>query len=210
MAKYNLFLGINIGYSPLDTICTQIGLTDNNLMNIFKGQASLSNANFLVILVALLIPLLAVLTQWIGLKLAPTANNNNTQPGQEENPMMSSMKMMNTFMPIMSGVFCFTLPAGMGIYWIVGAVVRSIQQVAINKYIDKMDIDKVIEKNTAKYEEKLKKKGILVQGINNKAKSSTKYVNPYAKNTKSETVSSVNNKSGLSKGRSPYTSSVDT
>ncbi len=193
LAKYNLFLGINIGYSPLDTICTQIGLTDNNLMNIFKGQASLSNANFLVILVALLIPLLAVLTQWIGLKLAPTANNNNTQPGQEENPMMSSMKMMNTFMPIMSGVFCFTLPAGMGIYWIVGAVVRSIQQVAINKYIDKMDIDKVIEKNTAKYEEKLKKKGILVQGINNKAKSSTKYVNPYAKNTKSETVSSVNN-----------------
>ncbi|MBR5356196.1 MAG: YidC/Oxa1 family membrane protein insertase, partial [Lachnospiraceae bacterium] len=130
---------------------------------------------------AVMIPLLAALTQWIGVKLAPNAQQNTAAQGQEENPMMSSMKMMNTFMPIMSAVFCFSLPAGMGIYWIVGAVVRCIQQVAINKYIDKMDIDKVIEKNTAKYEEKLKKKGIIAQGINNKAKSSTKYVNPYAR-----------------------------
>ena len=151
----------------------------------------------LVIVVAVMIPLLAALTQWIGVKLAPTAQNNNNNNGQEENPMMSSMKMMNTFMPLMSAFFCFTLPAGMGIYWIVGAVVRSVQQIAINKYIDRMDIDKVIEKNTAKYEEKLKKKGIFTQGINDKAKNYTKYVNPYAKNNnnaKSDTLSSVNNK----------------
>ena len=129
-----------------------------------------------------MIPLLAALTQWISVKLAPTAQNDDQKKGQEENPMMSSMKMMNTFMPIMSAFFCLSLPAGMGIYWIVGAVVRTIQQVAINKYIDKMDIDKVIEKNQAKYAEKLKKKGVIAQGINDRAKSSTKYVNPYARN----------------------------
>ena len=180
LEKYNLFLGINIGYSPLDTIKSSW---------IEKPEGWV-----LLILVAVMIPLLAALTQWIGVKLAPNANGNATQPGQEENPMMSSMKMMNTFMPIMSAVFCFTLPAGMGIYWIVGAVVRSVQQVAINKYIDKMDIDKVIEKNTAKYEEKLKKKGVLTKGIYDKAKNNTKFVNPYERNAKNDTLSSVNNK----------------
>ena len=167
LEKFNLFLGINIGYSPLDTIKS--------------SWADKPEGWILLILVAVMIPLLAALTQWIGVKLAPTAQQNNTPQNQEENPMASSMKMMNTFMPIMSAVFCFTLPAGMGIYWIVGAVVRCIQQVAINKYIDKMDIEKVIEKNTAKYDEKLKKKGVMAQGIMNKATSNAKYVNPYAK-----------------------------
>jgi YidC/Oxa1 family membrane protein insertase len=53
-----------------------------------------------------------------------------------------------------------------------------------------MDVDKVIEKNTAKYEEKLKKKGVLAQGINNKAKSNTKYVNPYARNNNNASAKS--------------------
>ena len=176
MEKFNLFLGINIGYSPLDTIKSSWEVAHVN------GSLEFSFTWVLPILVAVMIPLLAALTQWISVKLAPTAQNDDSKKGQEENPMMSSMKMMNTFMPIMSAVFCFSLPAGMGIYWIVGAVVRTIQQVAINKYIDKMDIDKVIEKNTKKYEEKLKKKGVIAQGINDKAKSSTKYVNPYARN----------------------------
>ena len=180
LAKYNLFLGINIGYSPLDTIKSSwAGRADNSTW-------------FLLILVAVMIPLLAALTQWVGIKLAPNAQQNTTTPGQEENPMMSSMKMMNTFMPIMSAVFCFTLPAGMGIYWIVGAVVRSVQQIAINKIIDKMDIDQIIAKNTEKYNEKLKKKGLLGQGIAGKANNNTKYVNPYAKSSRANNLNNAN------------------
>ena len=64
------------------------------------------------------------------------------------------MKMMNTMMPIMSAFFCYTLPAGMGLYWIAGSVVRSVQQVVINKHIDKMDIDEVIKKNKEKQAKK--------------------------------------------------------
>ena len=169
---FNTFLGINIGYSPMD-----------NIKSAWADRLTGDSYGWiLVIVVAVMIPLLAALTQWISVKLAPTAQNDDQKKGQEENPMMSSMKMMNTFMPIMSAFFCLSLPAGMGIYWIVGAVVRTIQQVAINKYIDKMDIDKVIEKNQTKYAEKLKKKGVIAQGINDRAKSSTKYVNPYARN----------------------------
>ena len=90
--------------------------------------------------------------------------------------MMQSMKMMNNFMPIMSAVFCFTLPSGMGLYWIVGAVVRSIQQVLINKHIDKMDIDEVIKKNEEKQKKKLIKAGIDPNTVNKNATMNTRNV----------------------------------
>ena len=60
-------------------------------------------------------------------------------------------------MPFMSAWFCFTLPCGMGLYWIAGSVVRTIQQIVINKHIDKMDFDKLIEKNKEKSAKKLAK-----------------------------------------------------
>ena len=71
--------------------------------------------------------------------------------------MASSMKTMNMIMPIMSAWFCFTLPSGMGLYWVAGSVVRSIQQVIINRHIDKMDFDEIIQKNSAKSAKKLEK-----------------------------------------------------
>ena len=52
--------------------------------------------------------------------------------------MASSMKTMNYIMPLMSAWFCFTLPAGMGLYWIAGSVIRSLQQIFINKSVDRM------------------------------------------------------------------------
>ena len=42
-------------------------------------------------------------------------------------------------------------------YWVAGSVVRSIQQVLINKHIDKMDFEEVIKKNSAKSAKKLEK-----------------------------------------------------
>ena len=50
----------------------------------------------------------------------------------------------------------------MGIYWIASAVVRSIIQVFMNKHIDNMDIDAMIEKNMEKYNEKKQKKAMLI------------------------------------------------
>jgi YidC/Oxa1 family membrane protein insertase len=62
----------------------------------------------------------------------------------------------------------------MGLYWVVGAVARSIQQVLINKHIDKMDIDAEIAKNEEKYKEKLKKQGIDPAKLNAAARTNTK------------------------------------
>lgn len=173
---YNNFLGLNIGNSPMDTMKT-----------------AFAAGNYLLLAGAIAIPVLAAVTQWLNYKLMPqAATNDDNKKKQSSNDtaeaMQQSMKMMNTLMPIMSAWFCLTLPAGMGLYWVIGAVVRSIQQVAINKHIDKMDIDAEIEKNVEKYKEKLKKQGIdaaklqAASRINTKNISSkTSYQNSSAK-----------------------------
>ncbi len=160
---YNNFLGLNIGYSPWDTI---------------KMEWVADERNWLIIIGAVAIPLLSAFTQWLNVKLSPTQANDNKNASPEENPMMASMKTMNTVMPLMSAFFCFTLPAGMGLYWVAGAVIRMIQMIAINKYFDSIDVDAVIAKNTERYREKMKKQGMLVEGINERAKNSTRNMQP--------------------------------
>ena len=160
---YNNFLGLNIGNTPMDTI-----------------QSAFAAGNYLLLIGAISIPVLAAVTQWINYKLMPQASDNNPKDKKNQNDtaeaMAQSMKTMNTIMPIMSAWFCLTLPAGMGLYWVIGAVVRSIQQIAINKHIDKMDIDAEIQKNIEKYNEKLKKQGIDPAKLNAAARTNTKKI----------------------------------
>lgn len=162
--SYNNFLGLNIANSPMDTIKSAFAAND-----------------YLLLAGAVAIPVLSAVTQWINYKLMPQAANDEKdkkkQPANDTAAaMQQSMKTMNTIMPIMSAWFCLTLPAGMGLYWVIGAVVRSIQQVAINKHIDKMDIDAEIEKNVEKYKEKLKKQGIDPAKLNAAARTNTKNI----------------------------------
>jgi len=156
--EYNNFLGLNIANSPS-----------------FMLKEAFTAGAYLMVVVALMIPFLAAFTQWLNVKLMPQPDTKG-KDGQE-NSMAASMKMMNTMMPIMSAVFCFTLPAGMGIYWVAGAVVRSVQQVLINKHIDKIDMDDVIQKNLEKREKKLEKMGISGKQINDNASINTKRMN---------------------------------
>ena len=158
--KYNNFLGLNIANSPSYII-----------------KDAYSSGKFLMIIGALLIPLLAALTQWINTKLMPQAENNNNKQG---NSMEASMKTMNLMMPIMSAVFCFTLPCGMGLYWIAGAVIRSIQQVVINKHLDKQDIDALIEQNMEKAKKKREKKGVTSSTLMSSANKNTKTISEKA------------------------------
>jgi len=161
--NYNNFLGLNIGYSPKEIITT-----------------AFTNHSYLLVFGAILIPVLSAVTQWINVKLTPASNNQKTG-NEQADQMASSMKAMNTFMPLMSAFFCLTLPAGMGIYWIAGSVVRSIQQVVINKHIDKMDLDEVIRKNVEKKNAKLKKAGIDPNKLTQNANMSTKSMASKAK-----------------------------
>lgn len=177
--SYNNFLGLNIANSPSFTV----------------GQA-FDNGQWLLLIGAILIPLLSALTQWINVKLMPKSNQPDPKNQNEQQAaMMSSMKMMNYMMPITSAIFCFTLPAGMGLYWIAGSVVRTIQQIAINKYIDKMDIDKIIAKNTEKYE---KKKEKIAQMGGYDLDTMNKYANMRTKNISSDKEVDYSGNSNLS------------
>ncbi len=133
--EYNQFLGLNIANSPSDIVSTSI-------------QAGAWG----LVIGALLIPVLSALTQWINTKLIPQSTNKD-----DDNPMASSLKTMNVVMPLMSAFLCYTLPCGMAIYWIAGSVVRSIQQIAINKHFDKMDFEDIIKQNAEKSKKKMEK-----------------------------------------------------
>lgn len=134
---YNNFLGLHMGDSPSDLI-----------------KRGMEAGAWGIVIGAVLIPVLSAVTQWINVKLMPQQPKSDNE---KANSMAASMKTMNMFMPLMSAWFCFTLPAGMGLYWVAGSVVRSIQQVLINKHIDKMDFEEVIKKNSAKSAKKLEK-----------------------------------------------------
>jgi YidC/Oxa1 family membrane protein insertase len=161
LSHYNNFLGLNISDSPSDMI-----------------KAGLSAGTYGIVIGAILIPVLAAFTQFINVKLMPQANNSGQN--EQADAMMASMKTMNLMMPIMSAIFCYTLPSCLGIYWIAGAVIRTIQQIAINKHIDKIDFDEMIQKNMEKTEKERRKKGVAQDTLNNAAHMNTKTISSRA------------------------------
>ena len=138
----------------------------------------IKTGSLILIIAALAIPLLSWATQMLNLKLMPQAA---TQGGDENNAMASSMKTMNTVMPLMSAFFCFTFPVGLGIYWIASSVVRSIQQLLINRHLNKMNIDDLVNENMKKMEAKRAKEGLPPQKITNQAHQSARNINKIEK-----------------------------
>ncbi len=135
-------------------------------MNMFFGinLATAPWQGFDKINIAWIIPVLSGLTQWYS-----TILMMKNQPNNDDSPMGQNMKSMNSVMPLMSVWFCFTLPAGLGLYWIASAAARILQQLAINKYLEKIDIEKMVEDNLKKSNEKRAKKGLAPQRIDKNA-----------------------------------------
>ena len=117
----------------------------------------IKTGSLILIIAALAIPLLSWVTQMLNLKLMPqaaTQNGNN-----DNNAMASSMKTMNTVMPLMSAFFCLTFQIGLGLYWIASSAVRCVIQVIMNKIFDKVDVEDLIAKNVEKNNKKKAKRG---------------------------------------------------
>lgn len=152
---FNTFLGVNMAETP-----------QAMLMEGFKTGA------MLLIIAALLIPVLSGLTQWISIKLTPQA----AAQGEENNQMASQMKMMNVMMPMLSVFMCFTFQAGLGIYWIVSAIVRCIQQLLVNRHLSKIPVHDLIEKNMEKMKKKQEKNGVSADVLNKNAQRNVKNI----------------------------------
>ncbi len=147
----NFFLGMNISDSPFAIIAS-----------------SLQSHSYLLVLLALLVPFTSYASQMLNIKLMPQAD---TDPNSA---MAKQMKMMNITMPLFSLVLCFTVPVGLGIYWVFSSLTRSVQQFFVNKHIQNLDLDEVIAKNQEKRKKKLEKMGISEEQIRNSARISTR------------------------------------
>ena len=155
LLHFNYFLGLNISDTPWYII--KSNFTDK------------PDKWLLFVILALLIPVLSYLTQMLNIKLMPQATNGNDQ-------VASQMKMMNLMMPLMSLFFCFTVPVGLGIYWICSALVRGIQQFFVNRHIENLDLEAVMAKNEEKAKNKRKKMGLSEDYIKKAAQIKTKSI----------------------------------
>lgn len=160
LLHFNYFLGLNISDTPWYII--KSNFTDK------------PDKWLLFVILALLIPVLSYLTQMINIKLMPQATNGNDQ-------MANQMKMMNLMMPLMSLFICFTVPVGLGIYWICSALVRGIQQFFVNRHIENLDLEAVMAKNEEKAKKKREKMGLSEDYIKKAAQIKTKSIDNKAK-----------------------------
>lgn len=155
LLHFNYFLGLNISDTPWYII--KSNFTDK------------PDKWLLFVILALLIPVLSYLTQMLNIKLMPQATNGNDQ-------VANQMKMMNLMMPLMSLFMCFTVPVGLGIYWICSALVRGIQQFFVNRHIENLDLEAVMAKNEEKAKKKRKKMGLSEDYIKKAAQIKTKSI----------------------------------
>lgn len=152
--KINNLFGLNISDNPWHII-----------------QTSWSDKAFGFVILALLIPILSYVTQLINIKMAPAASSD---PNDQ---MARQMKTMNLLMPLMSFFICFSVPVGLGFYWIVGAVIRTVQMIVINHHIKNLDLNKIIEKNKEAAAKKREKRGIYENQIREAAQMRTRTLN---------------------------------
>ncbi|MCP1111109.1 YidC/Oxa1 family membrane protein insertase [Lachnospiraceae bacterium PM6-15] len=146
-------------------------------MHMMRNSGSYEGyAAALVFISALLIPVLSALSQYISTKLLSSVNKVD----DKDNPMASSMKTMNLLMPLMSVMFVISSPAAIGIYWVVSAVVRTIQQLVINHNLKKLSVEDIIEKNREKAAKKQEKRGEKAEKINAMAQTSTRSIKDVA------------------------------
>lgn len=83
------------------------------------------------------VPILAAVTTFISIKYSTASSANKTSDNAMANQMNSSMVMI---MPLMTAFFAFSVPAGLGLYWIVGNIIQIFQQMFMNKYIIKKKV----------------------------------------------------------------------
>lgn len=132
--------------------------------------------------ITVLIPIVSVLTQMLNTKLMTASNPQNK--ALDDNPAAGTMKTMNTVMPLVSGFMCLVLPIGVGLYWISGNVFRIIQQIFVNIYMDKTDVEELRRKNIEKMEKrnaKREKMGLPTTQIGDAANIKTSSIQSGAK-----------------------------
>lgn len=151
----------NFGVSHLNTLMDTLNLSGDVAGNVDKIDQihsfilgiNISEAPGYKLSWALLIPISSALFNFLSMKVT---SGNQQQGDATANTMMKSMQIT---MPLMSIFICISLPAGIGIYWSISALISLLTQLIINFYYDHVDMDAILEKQMAKAAEKRAKRG---------------------------------------------------
>ena len=121
------FLGMDLSQTP------NLGA----MLSLLLGRVGGLTLNMIVLWI---IPILSGLSSFASMKLSQAMQPQQApqrDANGEEAP--NPMKGMNLFMPFISAWFAFTLPAAIGLYWIVSNLLQMAQQLVLNKVI-KIDV----------------------------------------------------------------------
>lgn len=123
------FLGLDLSKQPSESISA-----------ITSGDFSDLSTALLI-----LIPAIAMLMTWLSSKYSQHLNGTAQATQNADNTAQSMSKSMNLMMPLMTGFFTFSLPSGIGIYWIISSVMQIVQQFTISKFFDRKEDDFVVK-----------------------------------------------------------------
>lgn len=127
------FLGLDLSRYPSEVW--------GPLNSLLTGQVS---PQLWTTLPLLLIPVLSGLTSWLLSKMSGSNSPQTSAAADGTNTAASMNKSMMLMMPIMSILFTFSLPAGVGLYWIVSNVTQMIQQYFTVAYFKKKEENTVV------------------------------------------------------------------
>ena len=118
------FIGLNMGQQPSFKIWT------------FDWS---NKAVWLPALGLFLIPIVSALLSWLSMKISTSMT---PQPAGNQQAAATNKTMM-LMMPLVSLWICYTMPAALGIYWIVNSILGILRDVSLtkvfNKQLDKLD-----------------------------------------------------------------------
>ncbi len=128
------FLGLDLSKAPQDALA-------------YLGDV----ANNMGVVMLLIIPILAVISSVAQSKISmKLSGQDKSRQANDQTQAMNGM--MTWMMPVMTGFFTLTLPAGIGLYWIVSGLIQILQQIALNYYFEKKGEDFVVKVPEKKYQ----------------------------------------------------------
>ncbi len=123
---------------------SNVGMINFNFLGINLGDTP----NMSIINLLWIIPVLAAVTTYLSTKVMSSVSGNQNA----NDSAASTMKTMNMIFPFMTAWFAFSMPAGVGLYWILGNIIQIPQQILLNRYFNakKAGNPLVIEKHDKK------------------------------------------------------------
>lgn len=168
---------LNVVDDEYDTKSVLVNDCETKIIEINEfGPINLSQYPMAVKGIALLIPILCFLTQWLSSKMVMSSNGQS----MEDNPMANSMKTMNVVLPAMSAFIALSVPAGLGLYWVCNGVLQILQQLIMNAYFKRIDVQDIINANVEKMNKKKEKMGIDPTKVSSFANTNTRSISSKA------------------------------